>query len=132
MKAKRVLCGGEGHPAPYRGCPRLVELKKMKQRTVEAEAPRKNRITRIDSLVNRAKSYSDITKRQTDHREAGLERSQSLIIAYNRVSPKCTRNTPKGSEKRQLGQISEVVSSNTNRINAIFRAISDPATVNGE
>lgn len=57
-----VHCKNHGHPASYRGCPKLVEYRKMiRAKIAETSEMRNTKAIRIASKINPTVSYSTIT-----------------------------------------------------------------------
>lgn len=131
-----VHCKNHGHPASYRGCPKLVEYRKIiKTKIAETNEKRSAKIKKIGNKINPAVSYSAITASNshshtlpanhiTDiHTPAVNPNPDSANPTHSRSSPPShplTVITPSAQLSAHLHKIQIAVETNASNIQKLF------------
>lgn len=120
-----VHCKSFGHPASYRGCPKLIEYNKIIKRKIDENNEKQLvKLNKISNVVIPAKPYSSIV--------AGTSKSNQILPQPN-VEVENTTENPSPSQKsntsednnfkilsNQLKKIQDSVSQNASNIEKLF------------
>lgn len=126
-----VHCQNYGHPASYRGCPKLVEYdKKIKKKLEEESEIRRSKIDKFANRVNPGISYSTVVtnKTNTDSQPATSIMANTEMNINNQKNDE--RSFPATEESdnssgfvTQLQKIQDVVNQNAQSIEKLFELL---------
>lgn len=113
-----VNCKAFGHPASYKGCPSIVELKKkIEDRKIAIKENKTKRIIQLNSTVRKDISYSQITRNNDIIGEnMQKERGSNTNVAD-------TQNRDSNMEKLIHGMFNELKEKFVNQINSLVTRI---------
>ncbi|CAK9813144.1 Nucleic-acid-binding protein from transposon X-element [Anthophora plagiata] len=126
-------CKQFGHPASYRGCPKLVEIKqKIEDKKQQLKLANEKKEKLVNKLVKPNVSFSAIVSNTNTHTNPYQQPSQQPY--QSRIQPN-TNTTPHTSLleeikniitvtiNSQISQLAESIAANRNRINIIAEAL---------
>lgn len=123
-----VNCKQFGHPASYRGCPKLAEIKRsIEIRKEQIQVGKENKRKLVNKLVNPDISFSAIVSNSSS-----TNTPKPQPHTRPQTNPNTTPHTSLLEEikniisvtiKTQISQLTESIQANTNRINIIVDAL---------
>ena len=135
-----VNCKNFGHPASYKGCPKLAELrKKINEKITKARTTKTERIAKISHKYVPELKFADIVKQGTSISETSPQVTN--IAARAKQNPNPTIDTPQLSiinviedfkknilkalsdQQTQLNEIKKALNTHEERIDSIFNII---------
>ncbi|XP_017796809.1 PREDICTED: nucleic-acid-binding protein from mobile element jockey-like [Habropoda laboriosa] len=122
-------CKQFGHPASYRGCPKLVEIKqKIEDKKQQMKLAKENKEKLVNKLVRPNVSFSAIVSNTNTHTNSYQQPPQPRAQPNTNTTPHTPlleeiKNIITVTINSQISQLAESIAANRNRINIIADAL---------
>ncbi|CAL7937378.1 unnamed protein product [Xylocopa violacea] len=121
-----VICKNHGHPASYRGCPKIKEIKqKIIDKRTQNKIEKENNLQLLNKFTNPNISYSSITAKNNPQHPATLQTNSTNTPANTEPTLLLNeiKKTIETSLNTQIRNITENIEQNANKINIIAEAL---------
>ncbi|CAK9806153.1 Nucleic-acid-binding protein from transposon X-element [Anthophora plagiata] len=127
-----INCKQYGHPASYRGCPRLKELKqKIEARKLQMKEEQERKIKAYNNIIKPNISYSSIVaNKQQEHTTTQQQTPKIQPPTNTNINPTHTPSFLEEIKKiisitisTQIAQLAENITANANKIDIIAEAL---------
>lgn len=121
-------CNDYGHPASYRGCPKLIENKKRVLELNRNKINKKNNGKLENPFINKSIvqpgiSYAQITSQEFPNKENAINKNTKVPnLTYVNINPNGNPRTPKDiflEMRNNFNRLEKIVEENSIRINTI-------------